>query len=262
MKQKIILFSCSFCLFLFCAFSVKAEVFNRDIIVNGDFEDEINSWNCINCNEDDSIVYNGYSHLLSLGNLNEEEEAYQTITIASDAARAKYEFTYDFYTEDSADNDYFTYFIRNHDSQEIYIRETIYPSTGTTWDMPSHSLKEYAGQTLDVGFIISNDDENLTYVQIDRATLIEKSPARLKARIINKQYNRVADAKVVIRKHDGRKIWSGHTNDKGIFIAESLSADNYHKTTIIIKKNNHRKVYKRYIEWGESYNKIFKINLQ
>jgi len=262
MKQKITIFSISFCLFLLCAFSVKAEVYNRDIIVNGDFEDELNSWDCINCNEDDNIAYDGYSHYLSLGNLNAEEEAYQTVTVAADAARAHYEFSYDFYTEDSADNDYFTYFVRNHDTQEMYIRETVYPSSGETWDLPSYSLKAYAGQTLEVGFIVNNDDDNLTYVQIDNAALTEKSPARLKARIISRQYNRVANAKVVIRKHDGRKVWSGYTNNKGIIIAEDLSADNYHKTAIVITKNGHRKVYRRYIEWGESYNKIFKINLQ
>lgn len=262
MKQKIILFSCSFCLFLFSAYCVKAEVFNRDIIVNGDFEDELNSWQCVNCNEDDNIAYDGYSHLLSLGNLNEEQEAYQVVTIAADAVRAKYEFTYNFYTADAADNDYFTYFVRNHDTQEMYIRETIYPSAGESWDIPTYSLKDYAGQTLEVGFIVNNDDDNLTYVQIDDVSLVEKSPARLKARIINQDYNRVESAKVVIRKHDGRKVWSGYTNNKGIIVAENLHADDYHKIAIVISKNGHRKVYRRYIEWGESYHKIFKINLE
>ena len=262
MKQKIILFSFSFCLFLLCAFSVKAEVYNHDIVVNGDFEDELNGWQCVNCNEDDNIAYDGYTHYLSLGNLNAEEEAYQIVTVAADAARARYEFSYDFYTDDAADNDYFTFFVRNHETQEIYIRATVYPSDGVTWDLPSYSLLAYKGETLDIGYKVYNDDENLTYVKIDNAVLTEKSDARLKGRIINQQYNRVQNAKIVIRKHDGRKIWNGETNDHGIFVAEGLSADNYHKTTIIIKKNNHRKVYKRYIEWGESYSKIFKINLQ
>lgn len=240
-----------------------AEVYNREIITNGDFEDQLNGWDCSNCNADENIAYDDiyYTHYLALGNVNETEQAKQTVAIAADTGKADFSFDCELITADSLDNDYFSFSIQNHDTQEVYIKENVFPTDNSTSCDYSYNLKAYAGQTLDIIYSVSNDAGNLTYAAIDDVTLVEKSYATMRGRIFDKHYNKLKNATVVIKKFNGEKLWTGTTNTNGIFKATHLKGNPYYKAFIYITKNGVKEKFRRYLDWGESYHRNFRTKI-
>lgn len=241
--------------------ALASDVFDRDIIVNGNFEDQLNGWTGSNCNANENIIYSEdyYTHYLSLGNLNENEEATQTIAISPDAGKVEFSYDCDFTTAATIDTDYFTLAIKDHETGENYIRQYVYPSDSTTGCGNTYNLSAYAGKTIDIIFGVNNDNEDLTTAAIDDVYLTEKSYAYYQARIFDKHYNKLKNLKVVIKRFNGEKIWEGRTNSNGIFKATHLKGYHYSKAYIILKKNGVKEKFRRYIDWGKSYNKQFHL---
>lgn len=258
MKKLILLIACG----LFFANLIWAQdVFDREIVLNGDFEYQLENWACTNCNEDENIAYDDVfsTHYLALGNLNETEEARQIVAISEDTGKVKFSYDCELVTADSLDNDYFSFSIENHDTGEVYIKDNVFPSDNTTACYYSYNLADYAGQTIDIVFSVSNDDSDLTYAAIDDVTLVGKSYSKLKGRVFDKHYNKLKNATVIIKRFNGERIWKGKTNNNGIFHATHLKGHAYQKARIIFKKNEVREKYYRYLDWGTSYQRTFNL---
>lgn len=256
--KKILLIVCGL---VFYNLALASDVYDRDIMVNGNFEDQLNGWTCSNCNEDENIVYNDvyYTHYLSLGNLGKYEEAVQTVAISAETGKAEFSYSCDFATAAVIDTDYFTLAIKDHETGENYIRQYVYPSDSASSCGDTYNLSSYAGKTIDIVFGVNNDSADLTTASIDDVTLNEKSYAYFRARVFDKHYNKLKNTKVLIRRYDGDKIWEGKTNSNGIFKATHLKGNPYYKAFIIFKKNGIKEKFRRYIDWGKSYNKQFHL---
>lgn len=248
---------------LLVASSVLAatEVFNRDIIENGDFADGLTSWECTNCNADENIEFNelwGW-HYLNLGQEGEVEEAKQTVDISPDAGWVNIEFNCTYTTADETDSDYYVFSILDNATGEILEREHVYPSDDTDDCGKSEKISSYAGKSVDIVFGVSNDGTNLTSAAISQVVIMEKSYSFMKGRVFDNDYNLVKNATVIIKRFNGEKIWTGKTNDKGIFHATHLKGSPYNKASITIKKGDVKKKFYRYIDWGKSYDKTFRV---
>ncbi|OGY87167.1 MAG: hypothetical protein A2233_03490 [Candidatus Kerfeldbacteria bacterium RIFOXYA2_FULL_38_24] len=236
------------------------EIYNHDLVNNGNFENELDDWSCSNCNEDTNIIYDDYysTHYLLLGGLNAYQEAKQAITITPDAGKVTLSFDCDFITTDNINTDYFTFTLQDEATNESYIKDTIYPSDETEYCQQDYTITQYAGKTLEVIFGVNNDANKLTTAKIDNVVMTEKSYSKLTGRVLDDNYNKIKKAKVTIKKDNGTILWTGKTNKKGLFIATHL-ATNYTRLRIIVKKGNLKKTFHTYVEWGTNYNKVYRF---
>ncbi|MFA5995498.1 MAG: carboxypeptidase-like regulatory domain-containing protein [Patescibacteria group bacterium] len=235
-------------------------IYNHDIVNNGNFENELDSWTCDNCNEDDNIVYDeDYStHYLRLGSANETEEAKQTVTLAADVGNVELSYDCDFHSTDTTAMDNYYFSLQDHTTHTTYLSDIVYPTDDVENCLQSYDLTQYAGKTLDLVFGVNNDETNTTTVSIDNVVVTEKSYSQLTGRVLDAEYNKIKKAKVTIKKDDGTLLWTGKTDKKGLFTATHLAADDY-KLHVIVKKGELKKTFHTYVEWGTSYNKIYRF---
>ncbi|MFA6028203.1 MAG: carboxypeptidase-like regulatory domain-containing protein [Patescibacteria group bacterium] len=243
-----------------CVFAAD-EVFNRNAVDNGDFSSGLTSWEGTNISESENIMFDevwGW-HYLSLGGEGEYEEAKQTVDVSEDAGWVNIEFNCTFETSDETDSDYYVFSILDHATGEILQREHVYPSDNNENCGKSEKISSYAGKSIDIIFGVNNGSSTLTTAEISQVVITEKSYSKMKGRVFDNDYHLVKNATVTIKRYSGEKIWSGKTNDNGIFRATHLKGGPYNKASIKIVKNGVTKKFYRYIDWGESYDKTFRI---
>lgn len=257
--RKIILLSAA-CIF-FGWSGVANAAFSRDIIQNGDFENNLDAWTCTNCTAEDNIVYDEdyLTHRLVLGELNTNMAAQQTVDLSAASGKIEFSFDCDYITTDILADDYFTYSVNNSETGQSYVKETIYPANDETNCADSFDLSDYAGQSVDVVFEVNNDAANLTTVKIDNVVIWEKSYSSLTGRVFDKHYNKLNGATVIIERYNGVQLWKGKTNENGIFKATDLEGHYFKKDKIIFKYHGAKQIIRRYIDWGKAYNKTFNL---
>ena len=153
----------------FIASSAWATIYNRNLIENGDFEDDLNKWSC-SCNSwdvKDDWPHDG-NYYLSLGNYNCSEAIAQNITLPDDAGKINLNFYLDFNTEDITDErgtDSFRVQVRDVYTNEYYVNDYRFPTDGITygWTAQSYDLTSAKGRMVDVMFAVENDDTLFTW---------------------------------------------------------------------------------------------------
>ncbi|MFA6475668.1 MAG: hypothetical protein WCV88_05760 [Patescibacteria group bacterium] len=240
---------------------VANAAYSRDVVSNGDFEANLDAWSCTNCSAEENIVYNEdyLTHRLALGKLNTFEEAKQTVDLSAASGKITFDFTCDFITTDSLADDYFTYTVNNTTTGQSYITDTIYPANNVTTCGTILDLSAYAGQSVDIVFSVNNDGTNLTTAEIDDVVVWEKSYSSLTGRVFDQHYNKLKQANVIVQRYNGDELWRGKTNDNGIFKAADLQGHEFRKARIIFKYQGSKEIIRRYIVWGQAYNRTFHL---
>ncbi|MDP3970897.1 MAG: carboxypeptidase-like regulatory domain-containing protein [bacterium] len=251
---------------LFLAGPSYAAVYNYDLIGDGNFENGLNSWVC-SC-EGSDLKYNPVyaykgDYYLSLGNYNGSEIIAKNVTLPDYVIKLDLSFYYNFNTEDNTGwqgEDYFNIQVQDVYTNEYYINDSFYPSDSETagWTRQSYDLSSLKGKFVAVRFTINNDNNLLTYVDLDNIKLQAKSYSIIRGTVKNSNGDILPGATVKIKTVKGKILWSGTTNAKGKFRAKNLKGLNK-KAKIIIKESGSRKVFRRKLKWGNFYSYKFRM---
>lgn len=236
-----------------------AEVFARDLINNGKFESGFTFWDGTNVNDsnlDDQYPIDG--DFVTLGQYSQTQAISQTLVVPNNAGLNTLSFWYRFYTDDTTTNDTFTISFTKADTGEVLVSDVMPASDGDVTDWKKYSLDASAivGETVELTLAVANDASLFTFVDVDTIRLNAQSYGELVGTVVGKSGKKLRNAAVTIRTPKNKKIWTGSTNKKGKFTADTLpgKSGDY---KIIIKKSGETLSGQAKVLWAEQTKKTF-----
>lgn len=248
----------------------KAEIYDYNLILNGSFDDYYLGWEQTNCDElynwmvdpsYDGFLNNIGTYLMLGVDWDEKESVKQTVSLPDSAGRITLSFLLNYFSADSTNQEYFELIVKDSDTGEYYIHEIRHYSDGNTdgWESMKYNLTEYKGRNVDIIFAgegFSDAGPGTTDIGIDQIRVQAKSDSEFYGYVENKD-EAVEDASIQIKDPNGKTIWTGHTDDQGVFFISKIKKYSYIK--VIIKNNGSRQVFKRKTKWGYRHNETFKF---
>ncbi|MBU0732472.1 hypothetical protein KKC88_06375 [Patescibacteria group bacterium] len=261
---------------LFCALgalvggATAQASYNKNIMVNGDFEAGFTGWYCtINgspvCNQSEFITVddNEEGYYLTLGGANSRETVSQEIDIPYSAYENNLNFMLRFTPATESANDYVTFKLTAADCKDSCAERRIQFGSAKydEWQYYEYDVSKLRGQRIRIEFDYhENGDGQHSWVNIDDVVLKTKSRSTIKGTVKNYYTGKIVKrAKVKIKNTKGKILWSGKTNLKGKFKATKIKGG-AKKKRIIVSKGDYKKVFKKRIKWGKTYTNKYWIN--
>lgn len=251
---------------------IKAEIYNYGLVINGGFDYDFLAWEQTNCDDffnfmfdlgSESYEYNIGKYLMLGLDWDEKESIKQTITLPDEAGRIALSFYLNFLSFDYTNQDFFELIVRDAMTGEIYIHEVRHYSDGFTdeWDKVTYNLTKYKGKKIDIIFAgeTFSDSAINTHINIGEIQVQVKSPSEFYGYVVNKK-QAVKKAKIVVKNPKGKRIWTGKTNNDGIFFIPEINSYKNKRIQIIVKKDGIKKIFKRKTKWAYRYFETFKLN--
>ncbi|MFH1781103.1 MAG: hypothetical protein ABH835_00580 [Patescibacteria group bacterium] len=271
------LFFALFCFGLLLCAPASATVYSTEFIANGDFSEGLAGWDCYLAY--DLSDENGQACPDSI--IKQEDDIYyidmssseyhyvvlmQDIIVPSDIGKLTGSFDYLFDTTNITGDSYFQFKLSNTDTDKELVSEVYNFQSGSlgTWTGYEKNLNAYAGQTLQVMYIIYNDSiQESTSALVKNISMFGKSYPSLRGVVKERnnetgQIKKIKGAKVRLRTPGNTLLWKGKTKKKGKFTAKNVRGYKK-KARIIIRHKGEKKVFRRKIKWGVEYKYIFWI---
>lgn len=237
-----------------------SDVYTKELIVNGNFDDEFTAWTGSKVDADSNIetqlpLDGNYS---TFGSLGETESISQIITVPKDAGRVTLSFYYRFYTNDNSEADYALFGVLGETRAEDYTLVR-YSTAGdqADWTYTSIDMSQYAGDTVQIVFGTINNDASLTFADFDSISVTAESNGVLKGTVLKSNGKALRQANVRITDNKDNLIWKGKTNDKGKFSASLSGSDK--KYQVKISKDGESVKKKVLISWAETTKQAFEF---
>lgn len=251
---------------------LKAEIYDYYLVVNGGFDYDFLAWEQTNCDDFFNFMFDlGYESYeydigkyLMLGvDWDEKESIKQTVILPDKAGNISLSFYLNFLSYDYTNKDFFEMIVRDATTGEIYIHEVHHYSDGNTdgWDKFTYNLTKYKGKKIDLIFAgeTFSDAAIDTDIGISGINIEVRSPSEFYGYVVNKK-QAVKKANIVVKNPKGKRIWTGKTNNDGIFFMPEINGYKNKKIQIIVKKDGYKKIFKRKTKWAYRYFETFEFN--
>lgn len=254
----------------FWSASAQAETYNKNLLLNSEFQDGLKYWNCqitdngatFGCSDSEFVTPDNEvgGYYITLGGNHDNEQISQQVAIPQNARKIYLSYLIYFTPGSEQTNDYLKFSVCGSSCHS----KTIYPNDiiQGKWEYFEEDISEMRGQNVVVKFAMHNDSDGLlSYAAVDDVKMRAKTYSAIKGRVLNSALNNhiVKRAAVRIATKNGRLLWKGKTNIFGRFKAGTITGG-LNKKIITISKEDDKKTFRRSYSWGKLYKQKFYVN--